>query len=200
MMIKIVALMGKAGAGKDWVLNRLLHTERANRWYSKVVNCTTRPIRENEVDGVNYHYLTHEEFTEKLLSGDLLETTEFNNWFYGTLLSTLSEDKINIGVFNPEAVEILKEDKRINLMVIYIEATDKIRLLRQLNREDNPDCHEIARRFLADEQDFEDERINEIQPAFGILNEGKTELEIQTMIDIIEQGIARFFYPKAKVN
>ena len=39
---------------------------------------------------------------------------------------------------------------------VYIYATDKMRLLRSLSREKNPNCHEICRRFLADEKDFDD--------------------------------------------
>lgn len=168
-MINVVALMGKAGSGKDRTLAEILARDPYNH-FQKIVNCTTRPMREHEQDGVNYHFLTVEEFTEKVVNGDMIEATNFNNWFYGTMLSTLSEDKINIGVFNPEAVEILQADKRLNVVVIYIQATNKERLLRQLNREDEPDCYEIVRRFKADEEDFNDERINEIQPAFGIEN------------------------------
>ena len=66
----------------------------------------------------------------------MLEATVFNTWCYGTSLKNLSKDKVNIGVFNPEGVEILRSKKdEINLTVIYIEANNKDRLLRQLNRE-----------------------------------------------------------------
>ena len=151
-------------------------------------------MREHEQDGVNYHFLTVEEFTEKVVNGDMIEATNFNNWFYGTMLSTLSKNKINIGVFNPEAVEILQADKRLNVIVIYIEATNKERLLRQLNREDEPDCHEIVRRFKADEEDFNDDRINEIQPAFGIENHNDNNWNIT--IPVIIHGIYYHLFPQ----
>lgn len=48
------------------------------------------------------------------------------------------------------------EDPRLEVEIIYVQTTPKERLLRTLNREDFPDCHEICRRFLADEKDFDD--------------------------------------------
>ncbi len=191
-MIKLVALMGKAGSGKDRLLTEIINRDEYKH-FQKVINCTTRPIREYEVDGVNYHYLTNEEFTEKVLNGDMIEATDFNHWFYGTMLSTLSTNKINIGVFNPTAVEILQDDKRLNVLVIYITAPNKVRLLRQLNREEDPDCYEIVRRFRADEEDFNDTRILDgIQPAFGIENDGRLELPL--LANIIRRAINWEYY------
>ena len=100
----------------------------------------------------------------------MLEATVFNNWCYGTSLNNLSPDKLNIGVFNPEGVGLLRENKNIQLIVIYVEATDKTRLLRQLNREKNPDCHEIVRRFSADENDFTEEEITYLEPDIFVTN------------------------------
>lgn len=64
----------------------------------------------------------------------------------------------------------MRENKNINLTVIYVEATDKTRLLRQLNRETNPDCHEIVRRFGADEADFTEEEITYLSPDIYVTN------------------------------
>lgn len=166
----IIAIMGKAGSGKDTLLKALLQELTFTNIARPIISCTTRPIREGEVDGVDYHYLTKEQFTDQVLNGDMLEATVFNNWCYGTSLTNLSQNHLNIGVFNPEGVEILRDNKHINLFVIYIQADDKTRLLRQLNREGNPDCHEIVRRFGTDETDFNDEVINYIQPDLYVAN------------------------------
>ena len=84
----------------------------------------------------------------------MLEATIFNNWCYGTSLKSLDKNAINVGVFNPEGVEILQSNPEIDIDVIYITAKDKVRLLRQLQREDNPDCDEIVRRYGTDKKDF----------------------------------------------
>ena len=166
---QILAIMGKAGSGKDTLL-KALFDEPEFLGAAPIISCTTRPIRDNEVDGVNYHYITKEQFTDQILNGEMLEATVFNDWCYGTSLNNLTEDKLNIGVFNPEGVGLLRENKNVDLTVIYIEATDKTRLLRQLNREKNPDCHEIVRRFSADEADFTEEEIAYIQPDVYVTN------------------------------
>ncbi len=166
----IIAIMGKAGSGKDTLLKALLQELTFTNIARPIISCTTRPIREGEVDGVDYHYLTKEQFTDQVLNGDMLEATVFNSWCYGTSLTNLSQNHLNIGVFNPEGVEILRDNNHINLFVIYIQADDKTRLLRQLNREGNPDCHEIVRRFGTDETDFNDEVIDYIQPDLYVAN------------------------------
>ena len=59
----IMAIMGKAGSGKDTLCRALLkEPEFLNA--KPIISCTTRPIRDNETDGVDYHFLTNEEFTD----------------------------------------------------------------------------------------------------------------------------------------
>lgn len=152
--VKVIALFGKAGSGKDTILHALVN--KFPDRYNEIVSCTTRPPREGEQEGVNYYFLTVDQFTEKVLNGDMLEATEFNNWHYGTALSSLSTDKVNVGVFNPEGIRCLMEDNFVDLIAYYVQVGDKERLIRQLIREVDPDVKEIIRRFSADEKDFED--------------------------------------------
>ena len=151
---KVLALMGPSGSGKDTVLKEVLKKNPND--FHKIINCTTRPMREGETNGVDYFFISPETFAEQVLNFDMIEATNFNDWFYGTSKDALVNNAINIGVFSPEAVEALLESPEIELMVLELAASDKTRLLRQLNREANPNVHEIIRRFKADEEDFAD--------------------------------------------
>ena len=126
-------------------------------------------MREGEIDGVNYHYTDNDTMINFFNENTIVEMAEFNNWFYGTSYEALRSDCINIGVFNPAGVESMLHFPDIEVTVFYITASDKTRLLRQLNRESNPDVHEIIRRYTADEIDFED--LSDIQHTV-IVNEG----------------------------
>ena len=150
--IKVIALYGKAGAGKDALLQTTM--KLAGPELNEIISCTTRPPRQGEVNHVNYHFVTLEEFTQMVLNGDMLEATEFRAWWYGTPLLSLDPDKVNIGVFNPAGMVAIKEDPRLDVIPVKVEASDKVRLMRQLNREDNPDVTEIIRRYQTDEKDF----------------------------------------------
>lgn len=152
-MYKIIALIGKAGSGKDTMMHKVL--ER-NPNLHEIVSCTTRPRREGEVEGVNYFYLTPEQFGDKVLHDEMLEATCFNDWFYGTSYESLRSDVVNIGVFNPAGIESLLERRDVTVHIFYVTASPKNRLLRQLNREKEPDVDEIIRRYKADEIDFAD--------------------------------------------
>lgn len=148
---KIIALMGEAGSGKDFLLRAA-----AARYpeYYPIVSCTTRPPREGEVDGEAYHFLTELEFENKIHNGEMLEHVEFRGWHYGTDTDILWANSINIGVFNAEGIRQLMANPRVELKVFWVAAAPKTRLLRQLNREENPDVEEIIRRFGTDEEDF----------------------------------------------
>lgn len=150
---QVIALVGKAGVGKDTVQS--ITCKNHPLMFNPIVSCTTRPMREREIQGRDYNFISLEDFTRSVLNGEMLEATEFRGWFYGTPESALVKDKINIGVFNPAGVEALLEDSRLDVFVIEVLAKDKTRLMRCLNRETKPDCAEICRRFLTDEKDFE---------------------------------------------
>lgn len=148
---KILAIIGEAGSGKDTLMQEVL---KVNHNLHEIVSFTTRPPREGEKDGINYHFVSGEEFAEKLLAGEMLEAACFNDWFYGTGFDSLRSDCVNIGVFNPEGIDSLMAHKNIELVVYYVIAKDKTRLLRQLNREENPNVDEIIRRYKTDKEDF----------------------------------------------
>lgn len=148
----VIALIGEAGAGKDYLYRTLVDS------YPEVnglVSYTTRPPREGEVDGVNYHFVSREEFEKQIDDGKMLEYTEFRGWYYGTSKAALNAATPNIGVFNVDGIYTMLEDEEIDLKIFRVIASDRIRLIRQLNRENNPDIEEIMRRYKTDKVDFE---------------------------------------------
>lgn len=151
--IKIIALFGKSASGKDtiqkWIVSNFPKV-------NGIVSCTTRPPREGEIDGKDYFFLSDDGFAKKVLDGSMLEATSFREWFYGTSIDQLDPNKINVGVFNTIGIECLLKDFRLDVIPVWVWADNKTRLLRSLNRETNPDCNEICRRFFTDEQDFTD--------------------------------------------
>ena len=149
---KIIAICGKSAAGKDTLLQQIAIQHQD---IHEIVSCTTRPPREGEVNGKNYFFLSMEEFLKKSLNGEMLEATEFRDWLYGTSLDGVKQDTINVGVFNPAGIVNLMKNKDVQLFVVKVQASNKVRLLRSLHREINPDVDEIVRRYLADKKDFE---------------------------------------------
>lgn len=155
-MYKIIAIIGEAGSGKDTLMNKVIYeagTAPASIFHT-IVSCTTRPPRDYEKNGINYYFLTNEEFAARVLRNDFLEVSEFNDWFYGTSKSELDPNRINIAVLNPEGVENILLHDDIQLKVFYLDVPGKIRLIRQLQREENPNIPEIYRRYIADDEDF----------------------------------------------
>ena len=158
-MYKIIALCGKSGAGKDSLM--MATFSRSEGYLNPIISHTTRPKREKEIADKNYHFVSNDQFLTLIDENKMLETTSFNNWYYGTSINSLSNDKINIGVFNPDGIISLLEDNRIELEIYYITAKGKTRLIRQLNREENPNVDEIIRRYSADEIQFQ--KMNNIE-------------------------------------
>jgi guanylate kinase len=79
-----IILSSPSGGGKTTIAHRLL-SERGDVGYS--VSCTTRPPRDGEVQGKDYHFLSHENFTRGQKAGDFAESAEVHGHLYGTLRS-----------------------------------------------------------------------------------------------------------------
>ena len=151
-MYRIVALVGESGCGKDYAATMLCNGYDK---FHRVISDTTRPKRSYETDGVHYHFTGVGEFAKEVMNGNMLEATCYNgNWYYGTNITSLDENKINIAVLNPEGITRLQEDDRVKVIPIRIETNPVDRLMSVLEREAEPNCHEICRRFLADEEMF----------------------------------------------
>ena len=167
-MAKIYVLMGKSATGKDTIYKKLL--ERDNLHLQEVVTYTTRPIRENEIEGVEYHFVDKNYFDTCKDKNNIIEYRMYNTvhgpWYYfmvndGQINLHSDEKYIIIGTLESYE-QIRKYYGKEAVIPIYIEIEDGERLTRALNREKEqkpPKYEEMCRRFLADSNDFSEENL-----------------------------------------
>ena len=111
----LIVVSGPSGAGKDSVCN-LLKEKNNNMWIS--ISCTSREIRKGEEDGINYFYLTKEEFENKIKNNDFLEYAIYNNNYYGTPLYKI-EENLNKGI---DVVLVIEVQGALKVKKIYPDA------------------------------------------------------------------------------
>lgn len=168
-MGKIYCMMGKSSSGKDTLYQKVL--ERLPQIH-RVVPYTTRPIREGEQDGVEYHFVDDKQLAELETDGKIVELRAYNTvygiWKYFTVddgqIDLEQGDYLLIGTL--ETYEKIREYYGAeHLVPIYIEVEDGERLARALERERRqavPKYKEMCRRFLADEEDFCEENLKRL--------------------------------------
>ena len=155
--IKIIALFGQAGSGKDYLFNKVIHWDEEGVLppiFNKIIKTTTRPKRENEEDGIDYNFVSQELFFKRNQNNYLSGVSVYRGWYYGIDISAVDEDKPNIVILDIQQIKDLMKYDNIDLTLFKIAAAPKTRLLRQLNREQNPDVNEIVRRFEADKEEY----------------------------------------------
>ncbi len=165
-MGKICYIMGKSASGKDSVFKEL-----RNRFpeYKEIVLYTTRPIREGETEGVEYHFVGEERLLELEREGRVIEQRSYQTkhgiWRY----FTADDGQIDLQKYNYLVIGTLESYANMrkyfgaDMMVpVYVEVEDGERLCRALARErmqKEPKYTEMCRRFLADEEDFSEENL-----------------------------------------
>lgn len=168
-MGKIFCIIGKSSTGKDTLYQRILG--RHDLALRQIVSYTTRPIRAGEVDGIEYHFCTHEEKDRLLASGKVVEIRSYNTchgiWDYFTVddgnIDLSRYDYLVIGTIE-SFVKLRDYFSQDAVLPIYIEVEDGVRLQRALDRErcqKHPKYEEMCRRFLADAADFSKEKLQE---------------------------------------
>ncbi len=78
----LIVVSAPSGCGKDTIVKEVL--ERMKGEVHLSVSMTTRPMRDGEAEGVNYFYVSADEFRSKIDSGEILEYTVYSGNFYGT--------------------------------------------------------------------------------------------------------------------
>lgn len=166
-MNRIFYLMGKSASGKDTVYQRLL--EKPELRLQRIVLYTTRPIRQGEQEGREYYFTDEDRLRQFRERGRLIEARSYHTvhgiWSY----FTADDGQIDLerasylGIGTLESYMKLSEYYGKETVVpLYIEVEDGERLSRAVARERkqrNPRYAELCRRFLADCEDFSEEKL-----------------------------------------
>ncbi len=147
-------IVGGSGAGKDFLLKKVVESGLKG-----CVKLTTRPKRLNEIDGVEYKFISNEEFFQLKESKEFITHQEFSvtpfdrdpeKWYYGITLEEFNNSQAFI--LTPGEVKTIDPEIRKKCFIVYLDIDRKIRESRILNRKDLNDS--IKRRLDSDEIDF----------------------------------------------
>ena len=164
---KIVAMVGCSASGKDSIQAKLIEVG-----FEPVISHTSRPMRQGEVDGREYHFIDKERASEMLSENEFIEHRIYHvangeDWIYGISKQAIENAYIN-GNTSVVIVDFqgLKELKKYleseglldRLTSIYVNASPQTRLIRSLSREGemtSEQVEEVIRRYNDDKQNVE---------------------------------------------
>lgn len=165
-MGKIFYLMGKSASGKDTIFRLLMERFPFLR---TVVMYSTRPIRDNEVEGREYFFVSRDYRREMESLGKVIECRTYHTiagpWDYFTMDDGQIELDRNHYIMSGTLVSYQKMKEYYGeeaIIPLYIDLDDGLRLERALGRERQqqiPKYKEMCRRFLADAEDFSEENL-----------------------------------------
>lgn len=167
-MGKIFCLMGKSSSGKDTIFNEIKN--QLSNQLIPIVSYTTRPMRKGEIQGKEYHFISKEQLStfsdqNKIIEQRVYQTVD-GPWYY----ATIDDGQIDLRQYYIMIVTLEAYQSLVSyfgealVMPIYIEVEDGIRLERALRRERQqpyPRYEELCRRFLADQRDFSEEKLEQ---------------------------------------
>lgn len=166
-MSKIFFILGKSCSGKDTIFRRLKENKELN--LNTVVGYTTRPMRADETDGIEYFFVDEERLKELERAGKVIECRHYNTvhgvWSYFTAddgqIDLKAGNYLYIGTLESFQQMVRYYGKDV-VVPVYIQVETGERLARAVERERSqcqPKYAELCRRFLADEEDFKEENI-----------------------------------------
>ena len=144
----MIVIIGESASGKSTVADFL----EKQYQYKKIITYTTRPKREYEKDGVDYHFLTDNQFDELNERGFFAETAIYNNWKYASAKKDYLQNN-SIAVLTPKGLRQIRQNGLKNIYSVYLTVPRRDRLIACLNRGD--DIEEAYRRSLSDVGQFD---------------------------------------------
>lgn len=145
----MLVIIGPSASGKTQIVSELIKSYNLK----KMVTYTTRLPRVHEVDGIDYHFISKEEFEEKLSSGFFLEYVQYNGSYYGTSKAELKSDKVVI--LEKEGLKAYIKNARELIKIVYVHCSKPIRRIRMIARLD--DEASILKRLESDDVVFDTE-------------------------------------------
>lgn len=142
---RLIVFSAPSGCGKGTMLAEILKNEK----FRCSVSATTHSPREGEIDGVNYHFLTREDFESRINAEQFLEHAEYCGNYYGTLMSEVDSylDKgINV-ILEIEVQGAMKiREKRPEALFVFIAPPSVAELTRRLKKRGTETDEVIAER------------------------------------------------------
>jgi|TARA_Y100000588_G_scaffold120898_1_gene132307 guanylate kinase len=147
-MRNLIAISAPSGTGKSTLCEEVRRKKPEIKFS---VSCTTRPKRNYEKDGINYYFLTEDEFKSKIKNNELLEYEEVHGYYYGTLINTLknaisSKELMLFDVDVNGAMSIKKKYPRNTLTVFILPPSIEDLKVRLINR--GTDSRKIIKKRL----------------------------------------------------
>lgn len=134
-------LIGPSGAGKTTVLERLL--QEPSLKLTRALTTTSRPLRDGEMDGIDYHFVSREQFQSMIAEEALFEWTEIYGQFYGTervRLEALRKTANGIvGVLEPIGAQKIKQADPAHTTIILLDVPKESLLKRLKARSFSPE-------------------------------------------------------------
>tara|TARA_A100001011_G_scaffold307190_1_gene322446 strand:+ start:54 stop:653 length:600 start_codon:yes stop_codon:yes gene_type:complete len=151
----MVILSSPSGAGKTTITKKI---QQKYQSFKISVSHTTRKPRPNEVDGVDYYFVTHEKFKKFISEGKFYEYAKIFDNYYGTLKETVDKlIKTNDIIFDIDwqGTKQLSKFKNLNLIKIYLIPPNKEEIKKRLTKRNQDSVEEVERRFKAYDKDIQ---------------------------------------------
>lgn len=146
-MIKKIVLIGKSCSGKSTLANIL-----EKYGLKSQLSTTSRPMRNNEKNGIDYNFVSKETFMDMMSKNEFIETDVFNEWYYGLTYKDFNDADVLILTVRG-LQKYLNLFPREDFLIVYIDTSIKLRKERIALRGDKDDS--ASRRWMADDIDFE---------------------------------------------
>ena len=152
---KVIVISGPSGCGKGTIINELLKLDSN---FKLSVSMTTRQPRPYETNGVEYFFVTKEEFERRIEAGDLLEYTCYNSNYYGTPKSEIEKAQASgtdiLLDIEVEGAENARHAGLDNLITIFIVPPSFEELKKRLICRGTEDAETISKRLLRAEEEL----------------------------------------------